>query len=169
MSSGSGPEQIGLRYLSLANQVRRIVDEHMSGAGPSLARTKVLMVLGGHGALRQAALAAELGYAPRSVTQAVDALERDGLVERTSDPGDRRCKVVVLTPEGRAALAAGTAAGENILRQVFGALGPGQRADLDALLDAIEAAATAATAATVTAATRDVPATRAVPADPGPA
>jgi len=37
-----------------------------------------------------------------SMTTAVDRLQSRGLVRRTNDPGDRRARIVQLTPEGRA-------------------------------------------------------------------
>ncbi|MEV7345785.1 MarR family winged helix-turn-helix transcriptional regulator [Streptomyces sp. NPDC093544] len=134
------PTDVGLRYLSLGYRLRRVVDDGMSAGGLSLARTKVLQVLDRRGSVRQAVLAEELGHAPRSVTQSVEALEREGLVERTPDPDDGRSKLVTLTPAGAKALAAGTAAGEHVLREIFGAMGDDRLADLDGLLDAIEAA-----------------------------
>ncbi|MFJ5227792.1 MarR family winged helix-turn-helix transcriptional regulator [Streptomyces sp. NPDC088400] len=133
------PEEIGLRYLSLGYHLRKVVDDGMTAGGLSLARTKVLRVLDRRGAVRQSVLAQELGQAPRSVTQSVEALEREGLVERAADPDDGRSKLVRLTPEGAGALAAGTAAGEQVLREVFGAMGREQLADLDQLLDALQA------------------------------
>src|SRR5258708_1652038 len=87
-----------------------------------------------------------LGHAPRSVTQSVEALEREGLVERTRSPDDRRSKLVSLTPEGTRAVAAGTTAGEDLLREIFGAMGREQLASLDKLLDAIDAAMSATAA-----------------------
>ncbi|ONI75521.1 hypothetical protein BWI15_06635 [Kribbella sp. ALI-6-A] len=130
--------RVGLRYLTVGYQVRRTVDQRMAGEGTSLARTKVLQVLARRGAVRQSELANELGHAPRSVTQAVEALERDGLVEREAATDDRRAKLVVLTGRGAEALAAGTVAGERAVREVFGALSPAQLAELDAALAVIE-------------------------------
>ncbi|MFG2632057.1 MarR family winged helix-turn-helix transcriptional regulator [Streptomyces sp. NPDC048473] len=131
--------EVGLRYLSLGHHLRKVVDDGMTAGGLSLARTKVLQVLDRRGAVRQSALAQELGQAPRSVTQSVEALEREGLVERAADPDDGRSKLVRLTPEGAKALTAGTAAGEHMLREVFGAMGREQLVDLDQLLDALQA------------------------------
>ncbi|MFJ1609982.1 MarR family winged helix-turn-helix transcriptional regulator [Streptomyces sp. NPDC088253] len=133
------PVEVGLRYLSLGYDLRRVVDDGMTAGGLSLARTKVLQVLDRRGAVRQSVLAQELGQAPRSVTQSVEALEREGLVERAADPHDGRSKLVRLTPEGAKALAAGTAAGEQVLREVFGAMGVEQLGNLDQLLDALRA------------------------------
>jgi DNA-binding MarR family transcriptional regulator len=133
------PVEVGLRYLSLGYDLRRVVDDGMTAGGLSLARTKVLQVLDRRGTVRQSVLAQELGQAPRSVTQSVEALEREGLVQRTADPHDGRSKLVRLTPEGTRALAAGTAAGEQVLREVFGAMGAERLGNLDQLLDALRA------------------------------
>ncbi|MGW3976135.1 MarR family winged helix-turn-helix transcriptional regulator [Streptomyces mirabilis] len=134
------PVEIGLRYLSLGYDLRRVVDDSMTTGGLSLARTKVLQVLDRRGTVRQSVLAQELGQAPRSVTQSVEALEREGLVERTADPHDGRSKLVRLTPEGTRALIAGTAAGEQVLREAFEAMGAEQLGNLDQLLDALRPA-----------------------------
>ncbi|HET9170457.1 MAG TPA: MarR family transcriptional regulator [Actinospica sp.] len=48
-------------------------------------------------------LAAELVMDKPYTTQIVDALEERGLVVRTVDARDRRCRIVSLTDEGRAA------------------------------------------------------------------
>lgn len=136
---GSGPEGVGLRFLLTGYRLRRVVDDQMSIGGLSLARTKVLQVLHQRGPQRQASLAAELGMAARSITQALEAMERDGLVTRRADPGDGRAKLVELTADGASALAAGTAAGEEALRQIFDGLDQDQLADLDSVLGVIDA------------------------------
>jgi Mn-dependent DtxR family transcriptional regulator len=51
-------------------------------------------VLAGCGPITQSRLAAELSLSARSITQAVEALERDGLVRRELDDTDRRATVV---------------------------------------------------------------------------
>jgi DNA-binding MarR family transcriptional regulator len=134
------PVDVGLRYLTLGYHLRRVVDDRMTAGGLSLARTKVLQALERRGPLRQTALAEELGHAPRSVTQSIEALERAGLVERTPVPGDRRSKLVTLTPAGTKALADGAAAGSAVLREIFGALDDEQVTELDRLLAAVEGA-----------------------------
>ena len=145
MGERPNPADIGLRYLEVGHYLRRVVDAGMTAGGLSLARTKVLEVLARHPSpLRQSELAEALGHAPRSVTQAVEALERDGLVTRTPSTEDRRSKLVTLTPQGAKALAAGTTAGEDVLSEIFGTLDDDQLALLDKLLDTVDAAITAA-------------------------
>ncbi|RMB82562.1 MarR family transcriptional regulator [Streptomyces shenzhenensis] len=127
---------MGLQFLSVAYRVRQAVDQHMAAAGLSLSRTKTLRLLAERGTLHQAELAEALGQAPRSVTQALEALERLDLIARTTDPQDRRRKIVTPTGKGRAALTAG----EQRLRQLFGSLDGRQLAALDRLLTTIDVA-----------------------------
>lgn len=140
--TGPDPARVGLHFLSVAYQVRQEVDRHMAAAGLSLSRTKMLRLLAERGTLHQAELADALGQAPRSVTQALEALERLGLVTRAGDDRDRRRKAVTLTGQGRAALAAGEQAGTRRLQQLFGALDARQLAGLEASLTAVDTAAT---------------------------
>ena len=128
-----------MRYLTLAYQVQ--VSKHMISSGLSLARWKVLEILDAKGSIRQKALAQELGFAERSVTQAVESLAGDGLVERMPDPADGRAKLVTLTDEGAAALAAADKAGAEVLQRIFGTLDRKQLASLDKLLNVIDDAA----------------------------
>ena len=138
MTKSRRASEVGLHFLTTAAQVRKAVDEHMALEGVSLARTKVLQVLARLGPVKQTQLAAELGMAARSITQAVEAMERDGLVRRSSDADDRRAKVVTVTEEGTRALAAGEAAGDEILRSIFQRLNPDQLAALDEILAAVQ-------------------------------
>lgn len=130
--------EVGLRYLMTSAKVRRVVDEHMAGSGVSLARTKILQVLVRLGPVKQTRLASELGMAARSITQAVEAMERDGLVRRSSDAADKRAKVVTATDEGVRALAAGEESGAEILRTIFERLSPEQVKALDEILDVLD-------------------------------
>jgi MarR family 2-MHQ and catechol resistance regulon transcriptional repressor len=69
-----------------------------------------------------------------SMTAAVDRLEERGLIRRTSAPGDRRVKVLKLTPTGRrvAETAYGRHAAE--LESVMTVLNPTERHELRASL-----------------------------------
>jgi DNA-binding MarR family transcriptional regulator len=81
-----------------------------------------------------------VGFAPRSVTHAVESLASDGLVERMPDPADGRAKLVTLTDEGAAALAADPKAGDHMLRRIFGTLDRKQLARLDEILGVVDSA-----------------------------
>jgi DNA-binding MarR family transcriptional regulator len=129
--------EVGQAYLELHHQLYRLVDQTMSSAGLSLARSKVLMRLNERGPMNQATLAGLLGFAPRSVTDTVDALERDGLVTRTEDKADRRARIVALTPAGRDALGAAQVTRGKAMNEIFGSLSARERATLAALLATI--------------------------------
>jgi DNA-binding MarR family transcriptional regulator len=136
--------EVGLHYLTTSARLSRLVDEHMARNGISLARTKILQVLAGCGPIKQARLAAELSLAARSITQAVEAMERDGLVRRELDDTDRRAKVVTVTEAGARALAGGDAAVDEILRRIFRSLAADQLDRLDELLAVVDATAESA-------------------------
>lgn len=106
-------------------------------AGLSLSRAKVLKALHEHGPMKQAALANQLGLAARSVTDAVDALERQSFAARNVDPDDRRVWLVGITPAGAAALGKAMAAKQQAMQQIFGALDAPARAELARLLTSL--------------------------------
>lgn len=54
----------------------------------------------------QASLAATIGYDRATIGGVVDRLESKGLIARTVSPRDRRARLLHLTPEGEALLAA---------------------------------------------------------------
>jgi DNA-binding MarR family transcriptional regulator len=135
------PEQAGERYLAVHHRMFRAVNDAMSECGLSLARTKVLKRLAEQGPTRQSTLAADFGLAPHSITDIVDALERQGLAERRPDATDRRAKLVAITDAGEACLEVASAARERLLKQIFGALTQEDRATWLRLLDILDDAA----------------------------
>ena len=129
--------EVGQAYLELHHQLHRIVDQTMTAAGLSFSRVKVMMRLDKHGPMNQSTLAGLLGFAPRSVTEIVDALERDGLVARTDDENDRRARIVALTPAGAQAFEAAQIVRGKAMDEVFGSLTATERATLAGLLTTI--------------------------------
>jgi DNA-binding MarR family transcriptional regulator len=130
---------VGQAYLELHQQLHRIVDQRMCMTGLSMARAKVLMRLSEGGPMNQATLAAHLGFAPRSVTETVDALEREGLVSRSEDETDRRVRIVTLTDLGREAFDTAQVVRTKVMDEIFGVLAPDERAQLVSLLTDIRA------------------------------
>lgn len=129
--------KVGQSYLELHHQLHRVIDQAMSDTGLSLARFKVLMRISEHGPMNQSTLAGLLGFAPRSVTDTVDALEREGLVTRTEDTQDRRARIVALTPAGRNAFEAAHVVRLKVMDEIFGSLSARERSTLVALLTKI--------------------------------
>ncbi len=133
-SSLAQPEDVAELLVTCVKRLRRLVDARLSQHGLSMSRCKVLGVLGQHGPSHQSELATIFDLAPRTVTELVDGLERDGLVLRSTDPVDRRARYVDLTPAGRDVLAKAMAARVEIVAEVFGSLGESQLAVLAATL-----------------------------------
>ena len=126
-------------YIAHHHRLKRVVDEAMQGAGLSMARAKLLDRLMTQGPVRQQALAESFGFAPRSITDMVDGLERDGLAERLDDPGDRRAKLVRITAAGERALKAALRVRNELIQHIFGVLSPPDRAELARLLMTLDA------------------------------
>ncbi len=73
--------------------------------GISLPQYRVLKLLDLEDGQRLTSLSDTLLRAKSTITRIIDQLERDGLVQRTSDEEDRRAQRVILTPAGAALLA----------------------------------------------------------------
>ena len=78
-------------------------DELLAPFGLTFARFEVLMLLrfARAGKLPLGKVGQRLQVHPASVTNAIDRLERDGLVARQAHPTDRRTTLATLTPAGR--------------------------------------------------------------------
>ena len=102
------------------------------GIAPHHARALRLIVR--DGAVRPGKVAEELRIAPRSATDVIDALEQRGLVERVSDPDDRRATSVRATPDGRALVGRIEEARSAGAEEFFAPLSPADQAELARLL-----------------------------------
>ena len=90
--------------LLFTNTTTRALDEALSKAhGISVKEFDVLITLfnAAHGRLRMAELAERVVLSASGVTHLVTRLERDRLVERIVDKGDRRSFFAALTPAGQ--------------------------------------------------------------------
>lgn len=121
--------------------MRPRVDSVMSAHGLSLARGKVLSAIQRGSPCRPGTIAAQFGQSPRTLTDAVDALARDGLVARQADPSDRRAQLLVLTDAGIAALEAVDAPRRDLMDRLFGCLDEAEREQLVDMLRRVEASA----------------------------
>ena len=133
-SPAPSPSDLGQAFLELHHRVHRLVDEAMNAAGLSLSRAKVLNVLAEQGPVKQATVAGALGFAPRSVTDTLDALEREGLATRGPDPNDRRAWLVTITPAGTVALNRAVAVKRTAMDTIFAGLDDAERRHFAAML-----------------------------------
>ncbi len=79
------------------------LNEALAPHGLTFARYEALMLLyfSQAGALPLGKIGARLQVHPASVTNLIDGLERDGLVERVPHPSDRRTTLATITDTGR--------------------------------------------------------------------
>ncbi|WP_448664227.1 MarR family winged helix-turn-helix transcriptional regulator [Sphingomonas sp. CJ20] len=115
-------------------RIHRLLDRRMAQSGASLARAKILMLVAREGPARAADIAEIFNLAPRTVTEALDGLERDHLVLRTPDAKDRRAKRVTITDQGRAALATVEPLRLGLVEQIFGVLDEDECRALESIL-----------------------------------
>ncbi|GAN64505.1 transcriptional regulator [Acetobacter indonesiensis NRIC 0313] len=90
--------QEALRDFYVTSQ--RIMERVCEVKGVSFTRIRLMIFIERRGWTRSADVIDVLSLAPRTVTEAIDALEKEGLACRTPDPEDRRVKRVSLTPKG---------------------------------------------------------------------
>ncbi len=114
-------ETLAEAFRSVARQLRETSQETLAPWDITPSHFRALRVLKRHGVMRLSDLSEHLHIAARSTTEVVDALESRDLVERRTDPADRRVDAI------RAAR--GTEA-----ERVFGRLSQTDRAHLARIL-----------------------------------
>ena len=87
--------------------------------------------------LRDLAAAERIGSS--TLTRIVAALESEGLIERVTDPNDRRCTLASVTPSGARLLNQARDRGSRLLAERIAALSARDAAALAAALPALEA------------------------------
>ncbi len=116
------------------------LEAKLADVGLSIAKLAALNRLSEAGeSLPLGQLADRLACVKSNVTQLVDRLEADGLVERTSDPNDRRSRLAVLTEAGRQAYAKGSEIQKQAELELFGSLTADETTTLHQLLDKLKA------------------------------
>src|SRR6476619_1298644 len=101
MARPDGPP-LGLYLATTSKQVGRAFNRALGKSGGSVPVWLILSSLKGERWRTQQDLARAVGIEGPTLTRHVDALERDGLVTRQRDTGDRRAVRVELTAAGEA-------------------------------------------------------------------
>ena len=125
--------------MTTSRLIHRFAQSRISGqdlpAKMSGPRMGVLFAVREAGGLRMGDLATRLDVAPRTVTDLVDGLERDGLLVRKPDPVDRRATRLELAPGATTDFDKMHAIRASMIAEIFSPLSPAQRRTLVALLD----------------------------------
>lgn len=125
------------RRFMRSNRRRRIEASLYTVHGHELSRTQidVLEVVDREGEVRMSHLAARLRLDPSTVTRTVNPLVKLDLVERFTDPANRRSVVVRCTPGGADAIARVIDERRKVMRETLTPMAPSRRLLLAELLD----------------------------------
>ncbi|MGH9102039.1 MAG: MarR family winged helix-turn-helix transcriptional regulator [Acidimicrobiales bacterium] len=137
--TAAGSARLAELVAQIGLSLRRRVAARLEPLGLTYGQARALRMIARAGRVRMADLATLLGVVPRSVTGMVDALESRELVARCGDPADRRSVLVCLTTQGCAALAEMESARRVVAEEVFAALRPRERDQLETLLERLDA------------------------------
>ncbi|PBI78404.1 MarR family transcriptional regulator [Rahnella victoriana] len=140
-SAHASPAEITETLLSVIRLMRKQVDAAMSAQGLSLAREKLLTAIAHEGTCRPAELAIALQQSPRTITDAIDAMDRDGLLLRKRHPTDRRSQLLELTDAGKQALQQVRKPKQEAIDRLFDGLDLPARQQLMTALQSIESLA----------------------------
>lgn len=120
----------------VARLLRTFADQEARQYGMTRAQWAVLARLERHEGLKQAELADMLDMQPISLTRLVDRLADNGLIERRSDPNDRRAKRLFLTDAAKPVMERLDALGEDLTGTVLGDM---PAADIEQMLHGLGA------------------------------
>lgn len=105
-----------------AHALRRAFDRRAATLGVTRAQWKVLFRLSRQPGLRQIELADILDVEPITLSRIVDRLEEAGLVERRTDPADRRAWRLELTAKAQPLIAKLRTLAEALMDEAFAGL-----------------------------------------------
>jgi DNA-binding MarR family transcriptional regulator len=128
--------RLWLRLLACSTDIETEIRKRLRAQfGMTLARFDYLAQLHRHpDGLRMSALSRFLMVTGGNVTGLTDELEKDGLVQRDAEPGDRRSWRVGLTPKGLKAFEKIASEHELWVVELFGGIHEAERQQLYALL-----------------------------------
>jgi len=126
--------EIAFNINDVARLLRTYADQKASSFGLTRAKWAVLARLDRFEGLKQNELAEMLDLQPISLTRLLDGLSENGLIERRSDPNDRRAKRLFLTPAARPLLDRLSELGEDLMTTALAGL---DRSEMSALLTSL--------------------------------
>ncbi len=108
----------------VARLLRTFADHKAAQFGMTRAQWAVLVRLDRCQGLKQSKLAEMLDLQPITLTRLLDKLSDSGLIERRSDPTDRRAKRLFLTPKAKPQLSRLAALGEETMASALAGVEP---------------------------------------------
>jgi MarR family transcriptional regulator for hemolysin len=123
--------EVAFTINDVARLLKTYADQRARDLGMTRAQWAVLAHIESAQGLKQCTLADTLDLQPITLTRLIDRLCDNGLIERRSDPDDRRAKRLYLTPAARPALDGLARIGTDLMATVLAGLEP---ADVEHLL-----------------------------------
>jgi MarR family 2-MHQ and catechol resistance regulon transcriptional repressor len=128
---------VSLVFVKALQAIAKLIQADLQGTGLGESDFRVLEILLHKGAQPVNVIGPKVNLTPGSISVAVDRLHGRGLVSRVEDPGDRRVRIVDLTPAGRELIVPVFRRRAAVLEEVFAVLRPGERVQLERLLKAV--------------------------------
>jgi MarR family 2-MHQ and catechol resistance regulon transcriptional repressor len=128
---------VGLVLVKAFQAVSKLIQADLEGTGLGESDFRVLEILLHKGAQPVNVIGPKVNLTPGSISVAVDRLHGRGLVSRVEDPGDRRVRIVDLTPAGRELIVPVFRRRADVLEEVFAVLRPEERVRLERLLKTV--------------------------------
>ena len=126
--------EVAFNINDVARLLKTYADQRARDLGMTRAQWAVLARVERSEGLKQCELADTLDLQPITLTRLIDRLCDGGLIERRSDPDDRRAKRLYLTPAARPVLDGLTRLGQDIMATVLAGIEPAAVEQLLALL-----------------------------------
>ncbi len=116
--------ELAFNINDVARLLRTYADQRARDLGMTRAQWAVLARVERAEGLKQIELAETLDLQPITLTRLIDRLCDSGLIERRSDPDDRRAKRLYLTPAARPVLEGLARIGRDVMATVLAGLEP---------------------------------------------
>jgi MarR family transcriptional regulator, transcriptional regulator for hemolysin len=116
--------EVAFNINDVARLLRTYADQRARDLGMTRAQWAVLARVERSQGLKQCELADTLDLQPITLTRLIDRLCDGGLIERRSDPDDRRAKRLYLTPAARPVLDGLTRLGRDLMATVLAGIEP---------------------------------------------
>jgi MarR family transcriptional regulator for hemolysin len=116
--------EVAFNIHDVARLLKTYADQRARDFGMTRAQWAVLARVERSEGLKQCELADTLDLQPITLTRLIDRLCDSGLIERRSDPDDRRAKRLYLTPAARPVLDGLTRLGQDIMATVLAGIEP---------------------------------------------
>ena len=130
-------QPVGRHLVFTAKAIREAFEDMLRSSGASLGTWAVLSALSEQGVVSQKDLATHAHLEGATITHHIDRLEKQGLVRRVIDSGDRRVRRIEPTPEGIRVHEQLIAAAREFERTVFAGVSDAEREQLRRVLDRI--------------------------------